>query len=65
MNPAIENLINELKGYGLDDNKINALMALAYEDFMADFKLDLEKLSDQDMAQLEGQFKNMRVNELL
>lgn len=65
MNPEIEKLMNELKSYGLDDKKLEALMSLAYEDFMAELKLDLENLSDDDMTQLENTFTGMKLEDLM
>ncbi len=65
MNPEIEKLMSELKSYGLDDKKLDALMSLAYDDFMAEFKLDLENLSDDDMTQLENAFTGMKLEDLM
>jgi hypothetical protein len=61
----IKQLQDQLREYGFDDHKLDVLMALAFDEFMAQFTDDLEKLDIEDLDTLESELSSLTITDLM
>jgi hypothetical protein len=57
MDLEIQNQIEKLKGFGLDDTKITALIHLAFEDFIDEMEDDLGEVNSEELKMLDEELQ--------